>query len=78
MKKETGTLTTKGQLVIPAGLRRKYRMRKGTKVTFVPKENSFEVQPLTAEFIRSLRGSWKTDGAALKHLLEGRKKDREL
>ncbi len=78
MKTEVGTVTTKGQLVIPSKLRRRYGIRKGTKVTFVANESNFIVQPLTVEFIRSLRGSWKTGGAALKHLLQERKKDREL
>jgi AbrB family looped-hinge helix DNA binding protein len=78
MKTEVSTVTTKGQLVIPAKLRRKYAIRKGTQVAFVEEENRLVLQPLTPEFIKSLRGSLKADPSALKLLLEERKKERRL
>src|SRR5258708_12477041 len=56
MKTEVSTVTTKGQLVIPAKLRRKYSIKEGTQVAFVEEENRLILQPLTPEFIRSLRG----------------------
>ena len=34
MKRADGVVTSKGQLVIPAGLRRALRMEKGTRVQF--------------------------------------------
>jgi AbrB family looped-hinge helix DNA binding protein len=76
MRSEVGIVTTKGQLVIPAKLRRKYAIREGTRVAFVEEENRLVLQPLTAGFIRSLRGSLK--GRALDILYEERKRDREL
>jgi AbrB family looped-hinge helix DNA binding protein len=76
VKSEVGIVTTKGQLVIPAKLRRKYAIREGTRVAFVEEENRLVLQPLTSEFIRSLRGSLK--GRALDILYEERKRDREL
>jgi AbrB family looped-hinge helix DNA binding protein len=78
MKAEVSTVTTKGQLVIPAKLRRKYSIKKGTKVAFVEEENRLILQPLTLEFIRSLRGSLTGGPSALKYLLEERKRDRVL
>jgi AbrB family looped-hinge helix DNA binding protein len=78
MKTQVSTVTTKGQLVIPSKLRRKYAIRKGTQVAFLEEENRLVLQPLTPEFIRSLRGSLKGEPSALKILLEGRKRDREL
>jgi len=78
MKTEVSTVTTKGQLVIPAKLRRKYAIRKGTHVAFVEEENRLVLQPLTPEFIRSLRGSLKGEPSAMKVLLAERKRDREL
>ena len=78
MKTEVSTVTTKGQLVIPAKLRRKYAIRKGTQVAFVEEENRLVLQPLTQEFIRSLRGSLKGEPSAMKVLLAERKRDREL
>jgi len=78
MKNEVSTVTTKGQLVIPAKLRRKYAIRKGTQVAFVEEENRLVLQPLTPEFVRSLRGSLKGQPSALKILLDGRKHERQL
>ncbi len=78
MKTEVSTVTTKGQLVIPAKLRRKYAIRKGTQVAFLEEENRLVLQPLTPEFIRSLRGSLKGEPSAIKILQEERKRDREL
>jgi len=78
MKTEVSAVTTKGQLVIPSKLRRKYAIRKGTQVAFVEEENRLVLQPLTPEFIRSLRGSLKGEPSAMKILQEERKRDREL
>ena len=78
MKSEVSTVTTKGQLVIPAKLRRKYAIREGTQVAFLEEENRLVLQPLTPEFVRSLRGSLKAEPSALKMLLDGRKRERQL
>src|SRR5260370_8530528 len=78
MKTEVSTVTTKGQVVIPSKLRRKYSIKKGTQVAFVEQENRLVLQPLTAEFIRSLRGSLSGEPSALKALLEERKRERDL
>jgi len=78
MKTEVSTVTTKGQLVIPSKLRRKYSIKKGTQVAFVEQENRLVLQPLTPEFIRSLRGSLKGEPSALKALLSDRKRERKL
>jgi AbrB family looped-hinge helix DNA binding protein len=78
MKTEVSTVTTKGQLVIPAKLRRKYAIRKGTQVAFVEEKNRLVLQPLTPEFIRSLRGSLKGEPSASKVLREERRRERQL
>ena len=78
MKSEVSTVTTKGQLVIPSKLRRKYSIKKGTKVAFVEEKNRLILQPLTPEFIRSLRGSLSGGSSALEYLLEERKRERKL
>jgi AbrB family looped-hinge helix DNA binding protein len=78
MKTEVSTVTTKGQLVIPAKLRRKYSIKKGTQVAFVEEENRLVLQPITPEFIRSLRGSLGKDSKALEYLLEERRRERKL
>ena len=78
MKTEVATVTTKGQLVIPSKLRRKYSIKEGTQVAFVEQENRLVLQPLTPEFIRSLRGSLKGGPSALKALVADRKRERKL
>ena len=78
MKSAVSTVTTKGQLVSPSKLRRKYGIRTGTRVAMIEEENRIILQPLTREYIRSLRGSLKGEPSALKFLKEGRSQDREL
>jgi AbrB family looped-hinge helix DNA binding protein len=77
MKTDVSTVTTKGQVVIPSKLRRKYAIKEGTQVVFLEQENRLVLQPLTREFIRSLRGSLRGEPSALKALLEDRKRERE-
>jgi len=78
MKVESSVVTTKGQLVIPARLRRRFGIKKGTIVTFTEDEGRLIVQPVTREFIRGLRGSLKGEPSALATLLEERKRERTL
>jgi AbrB family looped-hinge helix DNA binding protein len=78
MKIEASVVTTKGQLVIPARLRRRFGIKKGTRVTFVEDAGRIIVQPVTREFIRGLRGSLKGEPSALAALLEERKRERVL
>jgi len=78
MKIETSVLTTKGQLVIPARLRRRFGIKKGTMVTFTEDGGRIIVQPVTREFIRGLRGSLQGEPSALAALLEERQREREL
>jgi AbrB family looped-hinge helix DNA binding protein len=78
MNTAVSTVTTKGQLVIPSRLRRKYGIRKGTRVAMIEEESRIILQPLTLEYIRRLRGSLKGEPSALKFLKEGRSQDREL
>ena len=78
MKAEVSTVTTKGQLVIPSKLRRKFGIRKGTQVAFLAEENKLVLQPLTPQFLRGLRGSLKDGPSALQLLIEDHKREREL
>lgn len=78
MKVETGVVTSKGQLVIPARLRRRFDIKKGTLVAFVEDEGRIIVQPVTHEFIRGLRGSLKGEPSALEVMVKERKRERTL
>jgi AbrB family looped-hinge helix DNA binding protein len=78
MKLETSVVTTKGQLVIPARLRRRFGIKKGTTVSFLEEGGRIIVQPVTRQFIRTLRGSLKRGPSALDLLLKERKQERTL
>ena len=75
MTTEKAVVTTKGQVVIPARLRKRLKIKKGTLVAFTEDNGRLILQPVTAEFIASLKGSLK-GGGALEYLLAERKKDR--
>jgi AbrB family looped-hinge helix DNA binding protein len=78
MKAETSVVTTKGQLVIPARLRRRFGIKKGTTISFLEEGGRIAMQPVTRQFIRGLRGSFKGAPSALDLLLKERKQDRTL
>jgi len=78
VKIEASVVTTKGQLVIPARLRRRFGIKKGTTVTFFEDGSRIVIQPVTPEFIRGLRGSLKKDPSALAILLGERQRERDL
>jgi AbrB family looped-hinge helix DNA binding protein len=57
MRDLSATFTSKGQLVIPAELRRKHGIKAGTKVKFM--EDDFGriiIAPITEEYINRVRG----------------------
>ena len=66
---------SKGQIVIPAQLRRKYGIKRGTRIVVLDNSDSIILKPMTEEYLRKLQGSLKGSGA-LKALLEERRKDR--
>ena len=78
MKAQVTKVTTKGQVVIPSKLRRKYGIRRGTQVAFVEERNRLILQPLTPEFVRQHRGSLVGGESALEYLLEDRRRERKL
>ena len=70
-------VTTKGQLVIPARIRRKLGIKPGTKVCFVERGGEILFQPVTKEYIRSVCGMLKSTTSVTEELMNERKKDRE-
>ena len=79
MNTETAYMTSKGQVVIPARLRRKYGLKEGTRLTFAEEEGRFVVQPVTKEYISSFRGIFKLkpgEKSAVQEHLEDRAKER--
>jgi len=57
MKEMSGTFTSKGQLVVPAGLRRKHGIEAGTQVKFLEDEfGRIVLQPITADYVDRVMG----------------------
>jgi AbrB family looped-hinge helix DNA binding protein len=75
---EVGFVTTKGQLVIPSKMRKKFGIKPGTRVNFFEETDGIKIVPLTSEIIKSNKGFMKTGGKLLKALMEEKKKEREL
>jgi len=68
--------TVKGQIVIPAALRKKYGIKDGTKIIITDVGDAIVLKPVTEQYLRNLQGSLKGKGG-LKVLLEERARDRE-
>ena len=68
--------TVKGQIVIPATLRRKYGIKNGTKIIITDMGDSIVLKPVTEQYLKNLQGSLKGKGG-LKVLVEERHKDKE-
>jgi len=69
--------TIKGQIVIPAALRRKYGIKNGTKIILADMGDGILLKPITEEYLKNLQGSLKGKGG-LKILQEERAKDRQM
>jgi len=72
------TSTIKGQIVIPADIRGKFRIKKGTRVNVYEAGNKIILEPLPDDPIKQGRGMLKTRGRILKALMADRKREAEL
>ena len=68
------TSTVKGQIVIPADIRKKFKIEKGSRVNVYEKGDKIIVEPLPDDPIQEGRGMLKTRGRVLKALMEDRKR----
>jgi AbrB family looped-hinge helix DNA binding protein len=68
--------TIKGQIVIPAALRRKYGIKNGTKIIVTDVGDAIVLKPVTEQYLKNLQGSLKGKGG-LKTLMDERHKDKE-
>ncbi len=73
--------TEKGQIVIPAALRKKYGIKKGTRIQVYEQNDHIVLNPLSPEMIRArlnkLQGIVKSGPSMTKELEEERARDRE-
>jgi len=76
---ESAYVTSKGQVVVPARLRRKFGIKPGTRLNFTEEKGRIVVQPFTKEFIDSFCGIFKLkpgEKSAVQELLEDRDRER--
>ncbi len=71
----TSTISSKGQVVIPAALRRKYRLDRGVTVVFRESDGHLVLEPDRFAAFLALRGT--LDFPMEEYLTEERQKERE-
>lgn len=69
--------SAKGQIVIPAAIRKKLKIKPGQKVNLTLVEDKAVITPLPEDPIKSLRGILKGKPSMTRALLEDRKKEVE-
>jgi AbrB family looped-hinge helix DNA binding protein len=76
MKAEYTTLSTKGQIIIPAEIRDQMKLSVGTKLSIQRDGQTLILRPITSEFIDSLYGATKGLGK-LRDTMHRDDKDKE-
>ena len=73
------TATSRGQIVIPSSIRRKFGIKEGTRIQIEVDESAQQIllKPITREFVHSLRGKFKGKGL-LEELMAEKKRERKL
>jgi len=59
---ETSVLTSKGQLLIPRRLRKKYGIEAGVKVIFEETEGGVVIRPVNEQYFKTFRGILSSTG----------------
>ncbi|MBM3156301.1 MAG: AbrB/MazE/SpoVT family DNA-binding domain-containing protein [Chloroflexi bacterium] len=72
----TTVVTTKGQVVIPARIRRKLNIKKGTRLYIEEKGDEVVLKPVTPAYLDKIAGVLQTEGRLSKALLKERARDR--
>jgi AbrB family looped-hinge helix DNA binding protein len=73
-------VTSKGQLVVPSQIRRRYGIKPGTRINFVEEGNRIIFQPVTHEYIESFCGIFKQkhgEKSVVQEHLEERRAERD-
>jgi AbrB family looped-hinge helix DNA binding protein len=76
---DTAYVTSKGQVVVPVRIRRKFGIKAGTRLNFQEENGRIVVQPVTRDFVDSFCGVFKLkpgEKSAVQELLEDRARER--
>jgi AbrB family looped-hinge helix DNA binding protein len=69
------TTTIKGQIVIPATIRKKFGLKQGSRVHIYEHNEKIILEPVHQDPVAEGRGILRTRGRVLKRLLEDRKRE---
>jgi AbrB family looped-hinge helix DNA binding protein len=69
------TSTIKGQIVIPAPLRKKFNIKKGTRIRVYEDDRRIIVEPIHDDPVVTGRGMLKTKGEVLQALIADREEE---
>ena len=76
----TAYVTSKGQLVVPSRIRRRFGIKPGTRINFVEEGDRIIFQPVTKEYINSFCGIFKQkpgEKSVVQEHLEERRAEKE-
>ena len=73
----TAVVTTKGQVVIPAGIRKRLNIKKGTRLYIEEKGDEVVLRPVTPAYLDKIAGVLQTEGRLSKSLLKERARDKK-
>jgi AbrB family looped-hinge helix DNA binding protein len=75
---DSSVITRKGQVVIPAKIRRHLGLKDGTRVNFYEQNGEIRMVPITAETIDKNIGMLGLKGKMLNSLMEDKERERQL
>jgi len=75
---ETTTITSKGQVVIPARIRRRLNIKQGARFNVEERDQEIVLKLLNADYFKKISGTLKTKGKLSRLLLEERKMAKEM
>ena len=70
------TVTKRGQTVIPAAIRKRYRIQEGDRLVWLDDGRTIRIIPVPADPIRALRGCGRGE-QLVERLLQARREDRD-
>jgi AbrB family looped-hinge helix DNA binding protein len=76
-KTDTVNFGAKGQVVIPRRLRKEFEIEEGTRAQVYAESGQIVLKPITAKYIKSLRGSLKGT-KAMEVFMAERRRERDL
>lgn len=65
----TATVTSKGQIVIPAAIRKHLNIKKGVRLSVYEQDNRIVLQPLTRSYFADMAGMVKGKGSLVALLM---------